>query len=162
AYAVAVGLPALLAVLVVLWRLWRVPAQRAEWAALLVFLLCTALVMLAQIRGARLAIMPAIPAASWLILAARQGYLATPRLAQIAGLLLSWLASSWLILARLMTARVSLVPGRAQDVIEARPSKEACLMPAAFADLAALPPERVLSPIDLGAHLLFSSPHPAV
>lgn len=35
-------------------------------------------------------------------------------------------------------------------------------MPEAFADLAALPPERVMTPVDLGAHLLAFTPHEVV
>lgn len=162
AYAIAVGLPALLATAVVVVRLWTVPQQRPQWAALLVFLVCTSLVMLAQIRGARLAVMPAMPAAAWLIVTARRHYLATPRLGAIAGLVLSWLAFAGVILSLLVTAVVNVVPGRPQQMAEARASKEPCLLPSAFADLAALPPERVMTPIDLGAHLLLYTPHEVV
>ena len=162
AYAVAVGAPALLGTFVVLYRLWRVREDRAEWAALLVFLLCAALIMLAQVRGARLAVMPAMPVAAWLIVAARHRYLAHPRIATIAGLAISWLAFSGVVLALLVALVVNLAPGRAQVVAEARASKEPCLMPAAFTDLAALPPERIMSPIDLGAHLMLYTPHEVV
>lgn len=162
AYAVAVGAPALLGTLVLLYRLWKVDADRPAWVALLVFLLAAAVIMLTQVRGARLAVMPAMPAAAWLIVAARQRYLASPRLANIAGLALSWLAFSGLVLALLVTSVVNLAPGRARQVSEARASKEPCLVPAAFADLAALPPERIMSPIDLGAHILLYTPHEVV
>ena len=162
AYAIAVGVPALLATVVVVARLWSVPEKRTEWAALLVFLVCTALVMLAQIRGARLAVMPAMPAAAWLIVTARQRYLASRRIGPIAGLVLSWLAFAGVVLSLLVTAVVNVVPGRPQQMAEARDSKEPCLLPAAFADLAALPPERIMTPIDLGAHLLLFTPHEVV
>ncbi|KRA43099.1 hypothetical protein [Devosia sp. Root635] len=162
AYAVAVGLPALLASVVVVWRLWTVREQRAEWAALLLFLVCTALVMLIQIRGARLAIMPAMPAAAWLIVTARRRYLSRPRIGTIAGLVLSWLAFSGVVLSLLVMALVNVVPGRPQQMAEARAGKEPCLLPSAFADLAAIPPERVMTPIDLGAHLLLYTPHEVV
>src|SRR5690606_29403841 len=147
AYAVAVGAPALLGSLVVLYRRWRVEEGRAEWAALLVFLVCAAVIMLTQIRGARLAVMPAMPAAAWLIVAARRRYLAPRRIATIAGLVGSWLVFSGVVLALVVTLAVALVPGRAQQAAEARASKEPCLLPAAFADLSALPPERIMSPI---------------
>jgi hypothetical protein len=162
AYAVAVGAPALLGTFVVLYRLWRLREDRAEWAALLVFLVCAALIMLAQVRGARLAIMPAMPAAAWLIVAARHRYLASPRIGAIAGLAGAWLVFSGVVLALFVTAVTTLVPGRAQVVAEARASKEPCLVPSAFADLAALPPERIMSPIDLGAHLMLYTPHEVV
>lgn len=162
AYAIAVAVPTLLATIVAAARLWTVRQQRAEWAALLIFLVCTALVMLAQVRGARLAVMPAMPAAAWLIVAARRRYLMAPRLGAIAGLVLSWLAFAGIVLSLLATAVVNLVPGRPQQMAEARTSKESCLVPAAFSDLAALPPERIMSPIDLGAHLLLYTPHEVV
>jgi hypothetical protein len=162
AYAIAVGLPALLATAVVVVRLWTVPHHRPQWAALLVFLVCTALVMLAQIRGARLAVMPAMPAAAWLIVTARQRYLATPRLGAITGLVASWLAFAGIVLSLLVTSVANAVPGRPQQMAQARASKEPCLLPDAFADLAALPPERVMTPIDLGAHLLLYTPHEVV
>lgn len=162
AYAVAVGAPALLGSIVVLFRLWRVREGRAEWAALLVFMLCAAFIMLAQVRGARLAVMPAMPAAAWLIVAARHRYLGNRSAAAIAGLALSWLAFSGVVLALLVTAFTAIVPGRAQMVSEARASKEPCLVPGAFADLAALPPERIMSPIDLGAHIMLYTPHEVV
>ena len=162
AYAIAVGVPALLATVVVVWRLWTVAERRAEWAALLVFLLCTALVMLAQVRGARLAVMPAMPAAAWLIVVARQRYLAAPRLGPILGLVASWLAFAGVVLSLLVTAVVNVVPGRPQQMAEARASKEPCLLPSAFADLAALPPERIMTPIDLGAHMMLYTPHEVV
>lgn len=162
AYAVAVGLPALLATAVVLYRLWHVPEERAEWAVLLVFTCCTALVMLAQVRAGRLAIMPAMPAAAWLIVVARQRYLAAPKLGAIVGLAASWLAFSGVVLLLLVTALVNLTSSRAQQIVEARASKEPCLLPDAFADLAALPPERVMTPIDLGAHLMLYTPHEVV
>jgi hypothetical protein len=162
AYAAAVGVPALLAVLVVLHRLWRVPHDRLQWAALLVFLVCTALVMLAQVRGARLAIMPAMPAAAWLIVMARQRYLEQPRLTRAIGLVASWLVFSGVVLSLLMTAMVQVLPGRSLAAEATRASKEPCLLPSAFADLAALPPERIMAPIDLGAHLLLYSPHEVV
>ena len=162
AYAVSVGLPALLAVVIVATRLWRIEDQRAQWAALLVFLLATSLIMLIQVRGARLAIMPAMPAAAWLIVSARSHYLAKPRLPQILGLVGSWLAFAGVVLSLLVTAVVNIVPSRAQAVSEIRADKELCLVPSAFADLAAIPPEAIMSPIDLGAHLLLYTPHEVV
>lgn len=162
AYALAAGVPVLAAVLVVCWRLWRVEAQREDWATLLVFLLATGLVMLVQLRGARLALMPAMPAAAWLIVTLRQRYLARPRLGQALALAGGWLAFAGLVLSLVVTMLVGMVPGRAQQVAQARASKAPCLVPTAFADLAGLPPERIMSPIDLGSHLLLKTPHAVV
>ena len=162
AYAVSVGLPALLAVIVVIARLWYVRTDRDEWAAVLIFLLATSLIMLIQVRGARLAIMPAMPAAAWLIVSTRGRYLANPRIPQIAGLVFSWLAFAGVVLSLLVTAVVSVMPGTAQAVSELRANKELCLVPSAFAELAAIPPERIMSPVDLGAHLMLYTPHEVV
>lgn len=162
AYAIAVGIPVLLGVVIVVHRLWHRPGNWPEWATLLVFMVLTALVMLAQIRGARLAIMPVMPAAAWLIVAARHRYLARPRAATIAGLLLSWLVFSGIVLSLLVTVTANLMPARAATVSEFRAGKDMCLIPAAFADLAALPPERIMAPIDLGAHLLLYTGHEVV
>jgi hypothetical protein len=162
AYALAVGIPVLLGVVIVLHRLWQRPANWPEWAALLVFMVLTGLVMLAQIRGARLAIMPVMPAAAWLIVAARQRYLARSGPGTIAGLLLSWLVFSGIVLSLLVTVTANLLPGRAAATAEFRTGKDMCLIPSAFADLAALPPERIMAPIDLGAHLLLHTGHEVV
>jgi hypothetical protein len=162
AYSLAVGVPVLIAVIVVLWRLWKVPEGRAEWAVLLIFLLAAATIMLLQVRGSRLAIMPSIPAAAWLIVAARRHYLSHQRLLPALGLLASWLAFAGIIISLSVAMVVTLVPSRAQDVAVARAGKQPCLLPGAFADLAALPPERILSPIDLGSHLLLYTPHEVV
>jgi hypothetical protein len=162
AYSIAVGVPVLLALLAVLWRLWRVPHKRAEWAAVLLFIVALGGVMLLQIRGSRLAIVPTFPAAAWLIVAARHRYLAQPRLLPILGLVASWLAFAGIVLSVVTTVIVNASPGRAQVVSAARSSKEPCLVPAAFADLAVLPPERLMTPIDLGAHALLYTPHQVV
>jgi len=162
AYTIAVGVPVLLAILVMLYRLATVPQDRAQWAVLLAFLLGAALIMLLQVRGARLAIMPAMPAAAWLILSARQLYLARPRLVSILALLGSWLAFAGAVLTLLVTTMVNLAPGRAQEMALARAGKEPCLLPASFTALAALPKARIMSPIDLGAHILLYTPHAVV
>ncbi|MFD2648318.1 hypothetical protein ACFSX5_10995 [Devosia albogilva] len=162
AYAVSVGVPILLGLGVVVLRLWRVKAQRAEWLVLFAFLFATAAVMLVQTRGARLAVMPAIPAAAWVIVTARHRYLASRSLAAAGGLVVSWLMFSGAVLALAMTGLTALLPGRAETVAAVLESKDQCLVPAAFADLAPLPPERIMTPIDLGAHLLLETPHAVV
>jgi len=162
AYSVAVGLPALLGLVVILLRLWRVPAERGQWLALLVFLGFAALIMLSQVRGARLAIMPAMPAAAWLIVSARQRYLRTSKLRDALGLAGVWVAFAGVVVAVLISLVVSITPGRAQQVIAARASREPCLLPQAFLDLRAIPPERIMAPIDLGSHMLLETLHEVV
>ncbi len=162
AYALAVGVPVLLAVVIVCLRLWRVRQDRAEWAVLLVFLVAMSLVMLAQVRGARLAIMLAMPAAAWLIVSARQRYLAKASAGNIIGLLVSWLAFAGVVLALAVTGIQSLLPSDAAQVAEQRGNAQACLVPGAFTDLALMPPKRIMAPIDLGAHVLLYTSHSVV
>ncbi len=162
AYAVAVGVPVLLAVVIVCLRLWRVRQDRAEWAVLLVFLVAMSLVMLAQVRGARLAIMLAMPAAAWLIVSARQRYLAKASAANIIGLLVGWLAFAGVVLALAVTGIQNLLPSDAAQVAEQRSNAQACLVPGAFTDLALMPPKRIMAPIDLGAHVLLYTSHSVV
>lgn len=161
-YAIAVGIPVLVALVTVGIRLWRVRDDREGWAVLLVFLLLTSVIMLVQVRGARLAVMPAMPAAAWLIVSARRRYLAHPRWPQILALVSSWLVFAGVVLSLLVTFVVERFPSHAQYVAQVQGDKDQCLLPSAFADLSALPPERIMSPIDLGAHLLLETPHEVV
>lgn len=163
AYTLAVGVPVFLALPVCLMALRRSPGRRLDWLVVLVFLLCAGAVMLAQVRGARLAFMPAMPAAAWLIVAMRGAYLARPRLAPALGLVASWLAFSGLVLALgmgLVQTALPIAPGGGEVAMQQ--TKRSCLVPAAFADLAGLPPERVMTPIDLGAHMLLETRHEVV
>lgn len=163
AYALGVGVPILLAILAVFGRLRWVRKGRAEWAVLLVFLAMTTLVMLAQVRGARLAIMPAIPAAAWLIVTFRQRYLAKASLGNVAALLGSWLAFSGVVLALTVNGILAITPSKAQQVeVSSRSDPEKCLLHSAFTSLTELPPKRIMAPIDLGAHIMLYTPHEVV
>lgn len=165
-YAVAVGVPALLGTGLTVFILARNPADhRLGWLVLLVFIALATLVMLVQVRGARLAVMPAIPAAAWLIARARTRYLARPRLMPALALVGSWLAFSGIALAVVVTLASNTLFAGGENATEAearRAAKEACLTAAALADLAALPPERIMTPIDFGSHMLLETPHAVV
>jgi hypothetical protein len=163
AYATAVGVPVLLGVVVAVIAFRRDPDRRLGWLTLIVFLVSVALVMLTQVRGARLAVLPAVPAGAWLIVTARQAYLARPRLGPAMGLVGSWLAFSGVVLAVVVSLGVNLLSAaRPLEVIETRLDKQACLASGAFADLRAMPPERIMTPIDLGSHMLLETPHEVV
>lgn len=162
AYSIGATLPILLGLIVIVVRLIRVPHERGEWLALLAFLGLTAVVMLSQIRGARLAIMPAIPAAAWLIVAARQRYLTSPRLRQALGMAAAWSIFAGALIAMLVTGMLVLVQGHSPATAQTQADRAACLVPSAFADLAALPPERIMTPVDLGSHMLLQTPHAVV
>lgn len=161
-YTLAVGIPGLLGLLVIGFRLVKVPEERGEWFALLVFLAMATLVMILQVRGSRLVVMPAVPAAAWLIAAARHRYLARRQLVDIAGLLLSWLAFAGIVVIVMVSLGTRLLPGRAQAVAQGSVDRSACLMPFAFDALRAMPPARLLTPIDLGSHMLLETPHAVV
>lgn len=161
-YTIAVGIPGLLGMVVALVHLWRVRADRAEWLALLLFLAMATLVMILQVRGSRLVVMPAIPAAAWLIVAARHRYLARTSLGSVAGLVGSWLAFAGVVVILLVSLITLAIPGRAQQIAQGTTDRFACLLPGAFADLAAMPPQRLLTPIDLGSHMLLYTHHAVV
>jgi hypothetical protein len=162
AYTLAVGIPPVLGLGVVAYRLWVKAEDRAAWLVLAVFLTLATFVMLAQVRGARLATMPAIPAAAWLIVHARTHYLKARSLLTALGLITSWFAFAGVLVVLVTSHAVSLVPGRAQAVLESRGERDACQLPASFAELAAMPPTRIMTPIDLGAHMLLETPHEVV
>lgn len=163
-YPVAVVVPPLVALAVALWRVSRNPGDgRGEWLVYLCFLVLAIAAMLVQIRASRMATVVAVPAGAALIAVARQWYLERKSPASIAGLVGSWLISAGLAVALAASAVANLFPGYAESLNDpGRGSKHACLAPAAFADLAAMPPERVMTPIDLGAHLLAFTPHHVV
>ena len=165
AYAVGVGVPVLIGLFAGLAALRLERQSRLEWLILLVFIAATALIMLAQVRGARLAVLPAVPAAAWLIARARQAYLARRGAGEIAALLGAWLASAGIVLMLGTGAVLALLPqpsatgARAADISSGR---AACLAPAAYVDLRGLPPERIMAPIDLGSHILLETGHAVV
>lgn len=163
AYAIVVGLPVLLGLIAAALAFWHMPERRMAWLIHIVFLALAALVMLAQVRGARLAILFTIPTAAWLIVAARDAYLRRRDLLPALGLIASWLAFSGIILSVIVGFAMTMLPaGRAQAVAEVRASKLSCFVPGSFVDLAGIPPERVMTPIDLGSHMLLETPHAVV
>jgi hypothetical protein len=162
-YALMVAVPVLLGLGAAIAAFRAEPPQRLGWLVLIIFIVTTALVMLVQIRGARLAILPVAPAAAWLIAKAREAYVARPRPGPAAALIASWLAFSGVALSVVVNGAMDILPaGRAQMVREVRDNKLPCLVSEAFADLRGLPPERIMTPIDLGAHMLLETSHHVV
>jgi len=162
AFTLAVVIPPVLGLVAIAVRLRRGPAERrGEWLVLGLFLAIAIAVMGMQIRGARLAAPLAFPAAGWLIAVARERYLRTRRPLAIAGLVGSWLGFAGIAIG--LAAAAIMAPFGA-GVAKAGVVDEtaACRMPSAFTALAALPPARVMAPIDLGSHLLAFTPHSVV
>ena len=164
------AVPPLLGLLALGLRLWRGPATgRDSWLALGLILAVTVVVMLVQVRGARIATPLAVPAAAWLIADARERYLRRSSVVSIAALVLSWLAFAGIaVLLVVNLASLGVEKLSATGLEEAASSAaavagvDACLMPSAFADLAGLPPSRIMTPVDLGSHMLLFTPHAVV
>ena len=161
-YLIGVGVPALLALLVALIGLLRSDGARRERLVAYAVFVCLALAVMAlQIRGARLATSLAAPGAAVLIASLRARFVARRSPLTLIGLVGAWMASAGLVLGLVAAL---LVP---EDTTEKAAAKEAadamaCRRPTAFASLAALPPSRLLAPVDLGSHLLAFTPHAVV
>ena len=161
-YPVAVAVPAVLALCFALGQAIR-NKDRQTWLIYGAVLLAMMLVTLTQIRAARMATPIAVPgcsaliAAAWRTQSSRRGIV--PALAVVG----SWIASAGVAVGVLATLVVLAFPDYAAATDDtARGSREACLMPEAFADLARLPPARIMAPVDLGSHLLLFTAHSVV
>lgn len=160
---IAIVIPPLAALVIIGWRLVYGESQnRVEWMVLALFLLLSVVVMVFQIRGARLAAPLAVPAGAWLILSVRARYLDNQRLINAAALIGSWILFAGFAIAipitwlqdtlaptAITTASASALPG----------AESVCQQPATFHQLATLDPMRLMAPIDLGPYLLLFTPH---
>ncbi len=163
AYALGIAIPVLIGLVGAGLAIWKDRPNRLQWLILFIFALTTALIMLAQVRGARLAIMPAIPAMAWLIVLARRAYLENPRPRQVVALVAAWLGSSGVLLMLGIGAVLNLMPQQqSTTVAETGSDRASCLASAVYADLRGLPPERIMAPIDLGSHILLETSHDVV
>jgi len=124
------------------------------------FLLIAIVVMFGQIRGGRLAMPLALPAAGWLIAGARRRYLSSRRLADALRMVGGWLGFAGVLIGIVLLLATRPFGGSAAQAANA--DTAACRMPASFANLARLPPARIMAPIDLGSHLLLFTPHSVV
>ena len=163
-HAVAVGVPVLAALIIALWNGVRRPARRGRWLIYLVFLAVALAVMALQIRGARLAVPLAVPAGAVLTGAAFRYMVRSHGLRPIFAVLGSITVSAGIFVALFAVIIEALAfPAAANVGRAADPGpRQACYQPSAFAALAALPPARILSPIDLGSHILLFTPHAVV
>lgn len=163
-HGIAVALPPLFALAVTAYRVQfgRLEA-RGEWLIYALFLTLSIVVMLVQIRGSRMAAELAVPAGAWLIVKAREHYLARRKPLQILGLLASWIGFAGLAVGVIVNVIFLAMPGYAATQAERGIDlRRKCLMGSSFDTLAALPPARVMSFIDLGAHVLAYTPHAVV
>jgi hypothetical protein len=162
-YATAVAVPVITALAVVAWNIVRRKAERAAWLVYGLILVVALMVMLLQIRAARFAVPLAAPACAVLVGAAWQQMVGTRGFAPIFATLGSVVVSAGIVVAVLGTIALAAFPDYEAATIDTyRAQRNACLMPAAFIDLAGLPPERIMTPIDLGSHMLLYTPHAVV
>ena len=163
AYAVGAALPAFLALAVVGYRI-RFGARegRGPWLVYGLFLALAVGVMLVQVRGSRSAAELAVPAGAWLILAARGRYLARSGPLQIAGLVGSWLGFAGVAIAAAVNLMPLATPDRAVRPGGGDEQRQRCIMESAYAGLGAMPPARIMTFVDLGAHILAFTPHAVV
>src|SRR5690606_348147 len=131
-----------------------------RWLVYAVFLCLAFATMLIQVRASRMVSVLAVPACAWLIVAARHRYLARQDVRRLAALLASWLGSAGMGVALIVIGVTHVLPGvaglSARDTLGDR---RQCVMPEAFHALAAIPPERLMTPVDLGSHMLVFTPH---
>ena len=165
AYSLAVTVPLLVALGATSLRLWRGPPDgRGQWLVYAVFLGLAVVTMLVQVRASRMATPLAIPACAWLVVLARRRYLERRTATRAALLALVWAASAGVAVGLPVVLAVNALqtntPG--SPALADLEDERECRMPEAFAALAALPPQRVMSPIDLGSHLLAFTPHEVV
>ena len=122
---------------------WRLHVTRnGRWGALLIVQVAALALTCLQLRGAYAGAILAAPGLAAVIAAARErGSL--------------WLAAAWIGSAGMLypiAAHAFVAKG--QGSTAAAPSQTSCTDPAALADLAALPPGRLLAPLDLGAYAI--------
>jgi hypothetical protein len=162
-FAIAALIPALLAILIALFLAWRSPGPvRAAWLIVLTFLAIVLVVGFVQIRGMRLTVALLAPASAWLVVAARTRYLERPALGSVAGLVLAWLGMAGIAWSGLVAVTLNAIPAAASGSTPPALWRTACLAPQAYADLAGLPPERIMTPFELGAFMLLYTPHAVV
>jgi hypothetical protein len=164
-FVIAIALPLALAVCVVAYTASRNGEGRDRWLVYGLYLAVTVVVTIAIVRGSRISGIVAIPAGAWLIAMARARYLATRSILSIGGLLGSWVAFSGIIIIVGVTAVQLLISGTtAIGTTEeaAATSDRGCVTPRAFDELAAIPEQRVMAPVDLGAHILVFTHHSVV
>lgn len=157
-YPLAVTIPVLVALIYAIWNIVRHPGDRAAWLIVGAFLLVGLLVMLIQIRAARIVTPLAVPATAALIAGLWRRLVARPGLLSALAAVGSVIVSAGLAIAVV----VALVPLPVRPSNGVPSDRQACLQPQAFASLAKLSPQRIMAFVDLGSHLLLYTPHSVV
>ena len=166
-YPLAVTVPVLIGLAIAIWNAIRLRDDRGAWLVTIGFLVMGLAVMLIQIRAARLVTPLAVPASAALIAALWEHFRATKRVLPAIAIFVSSLASAGIVIAAVVAFAEPEDPANNTNLgnaaANAAPvSRDPCLLPSAFTDLAGLPPERIMAPIDLGSHILAYTPHAVV
>jgi hypothetical protein len=156
---------------IVIWRCLKTKGdERTDWLVLLGYLAAGVIVMCIQIRGARFAALLAVPAGAWLIVQVRGRYLTTANLRRAAGLVGAWIlfasvaqfAVGSSAAAVLGSAEYRGAPVRVVSDPAAAPGsspRAICFNRRVFDKLAALPPSRLMTSMDMAPPILYYTPH---
>ena len=158
-YPLAVTVPIVLALATAVWNTVRFKTDRAAWLVYGAFLVMGLAVMVIQIRGGRIATPLAVAGCAALVATAWRGFAARKAVLPALGVFLSAMASAGVVVAAAVALVFPLATGPAKS---GGGMRNDCLLSSAFTDLAGLPPERIMAPIDLGSHLLLFTPHAVV
>lgn len=163
--AIAFALSSLLAFPVTVWRaLAENGERRIDWLIVAALLGGALIVLLMQMRGARLAVPFALPAAAYIIWRARTSYLAKQGATRASVLIAAWLAFAGVAHYGISGLFFGWLDTRLRAEIDAssiRPWQE-CFMEQRYGELAALPPGVVMAPSWNGAHIMRFTPHDVV
>jgi uncharacterized membrane protein len=152
------------------WRGARTAADRRNWATVIAALLGAATLSLFVFRSASTAHLFALPGCAWLGLSAwawaRTIPAMLPRILASAAAALTLPLLSAVAVAAVLSLVVPAIRDEeeraAAEAADTNPYRSYCLDPAAIADLNRLPPATLLTPIDLGAPLIFWTQHSLV
>lgn len=166
AYTAGLAAPVAMAMAVFATIIWRSNTEKKpEWLIFGAFLLLGTLVMVLQIRGARLAGPFAVPFGAYLIVRVRQAYLAKQNVVHTVGLIASWLGFAGVAVYAAINA---LIPTPTELVQQSTPETalagevSLCTRPDSYLDLAAQPADAIMTPVDLGPFMLAYTPHSVV
>lgn len=163
AYATGVLVPVLTALVVALVRATRPGGERALWFTYALFVAVSLLLMLLQIRAARIALPLAIPGCAVLVGVAWHHMVTSRGVGPIFATLGASIVSASIAVIVVATAVILAFPDYAAATSDSRRAERyACHSQPAFASLAARAPARIMAPVDLGSQLLLYTPHSVV
>lgn len=171
--AIAMIFAPLFGLAITLWL--AITRRQLDWALVGLYLGTALIITLFQVRGIRLAAIFCVPAAAYLIGAARARYLITNRSSHAVALIIAWLAFAGIVQFFVMDFTVknydrffgsNAAQTSAQNLPDAQnelsTDKKICYLPANYQHLAAIVPGRIIAPIDLGSHILLFTNHAIV